>query len=125
MPSALSDDIRRFLLVAVPSVPHLEALLLLHEEPRFPWTGATLASRLYVSAEVAEALLKDLAERNLAVRAGSAYSFGPTDPARREAVARLAELYARIVVEVAQLIHAKTDQAAQRFADAFRLRKEQ
>jgi hypothetical protein len=123
VPSALPDDIRRFLLVAVPSVPHLEALLLLHEEPR-PWTSPSLASRLYVPAETAEGLLQDLVERHLALRAGDAFTYGPTDAAKREVIGRLAELYARNVVEVAQLIHAKTDQAAQRFADAFRLRRE-
>jgi hypothetical protein len=39
-------------------------------------------------------------------------------------VDRLAGVYARHVVEVAELIHSTSDRKAQRFADAFRWRKE-
>ena len=93
--SHIPDDVRRFLLGAIPSVPHLEALLLVRAEPDEPWTAARLARRLYVDENGAARLLRDLDA-----------------------------IYARHVVEVAELIQSSSDRKAQRFADAFRLRKE-
>ena len=44
--------------------------------------------------------------------------------ALRELIDRLAELYAKHLVEVTHLIHSTLDRKAQKFADAFRLRKD-
>ena len=122
--SHIPDDVRRFLLGAIPSVPHLEALLLVRAEAAEPWTGPRLARRLYVDEGGATRLLRDLGEAGLLQAAGHGYRFGPADPALADVVAALDAIYARHVVEVAELIHSSSDRKAQRFADAFRLRKE-
>ena len=123
--SNIPGDVRRFLLGAIPSVPHLEALLLLRAEPATPWPAMRLARRLYVDDDTAERLLADLADAGLLQSSGDAgHVFRPQDAARAAVIAELDEVYARHVVEVAELIHSRADRKAQRFADAFRLRKE-
>lgn len=124
-PSHIPDDVRRFLLGAIPSVPHLEALLLLRAETAEPWTAARLARRLYIDEGAAGPLLRDLQGAGLLQAApGHGFRFRPADTALETVVADLDAVYARHVVEVAELIHSSSDRKAQRFADAFRLRKE-
>ena len=122
--SNIPDGVRRFLLGAIPSVPHLEALLLLHAEPSRGWDAAMLASRLYIGIDAARALLDDLVVLGLAVAEAGGVRYSPRDTAISAVVDELAGVYARHVVEVAELIHSSSDRKARRFADAFRLRKE-
>ena len=121
--SSIPADIRRFLLAAIASVPHLEALLLLRADPAHPWSAQALAARLYVDADAASQLLADLGRRGLVrEQPPGAWRF----QARGEDLAMvdaLAEVYARNVVEVAEMIHSKSERKAQRFADAFHWRK--
>ena len=42
MRSAIPDDVRRFILTSVPSVPYLEAMLLLRGEPQAAWDASAL-----------------------------------------------------------------------------------
>ncbi len=49
--------------------------------------------------------------------------YAPPDELR-ELVDRLAQAYAQELVQVTELIHSRIDRRAQRFADAFRFRKE-
>lgn len=123
-PSHIPDDVRRFLLGAIPSVPHLEALLLLRAEPSEPWTASRLARRLYVDEGQAGSLLRDLHGAGLLQATGHGHRFAPAEAALADTVSELDAVYARHVVAVAELIHSSSDRKAQRFADAFRLRKE-
>ena len=122
--SNIPDGVRRFLLGAIPSVPHLEALLLLHASPAQGWDATMLASRLYIGADAARALLGDLVVLGLAVSEADGVRYSPRDTAVAAVVDELAGVYARHVVQVAELIHSSSDRKARRFADAFRLRKE-
>lgn len=122
--SNIPDGVRRFLLGAVPSVPHLEALLLLHASPAQEWHPASLASRLYIGVDAAKPLLDDLVVLGLAARMHDSVRYAPRDADIAAVVDQLAGVYARHVVEVAELIHSSSDPKARRFADAFRLRRE-
>jgi hypothetical protein len=122
--SHIPDGVRRFLIGVIPSVPHLEALLLLHSAPGRAWDAETLAARLYVSAAVAADVLAHLRRRGLAVPQDGGMRYAPRDETLAIVVDELAGVYARNVVEVAELIHSSSDRKARRFADAFRLRKE-
>ena len=119
----IPDDARRFLLGVIPSVPHLEALLLLRGHPEL-WTIAQLAGRLYIDAATATSLVEDLAAAGLATCTDEGCRYAPADPATAATVDAVAVLYARRTVAIAELIHSTSDRKAQRFADAFRLRKE-
>ena len=122
------EDLRRFVLTSIPSVPFLEALLLLRANPTQEWHAATLAGRLYVRERTAETLLEELARAGMAAHCDAppddCYQYQPSSPQLRERIDALADLYARHLVEVTVLIHSSLDRKAQQFADAFKLRKD-
>ena len=68
----LPADVRRFILTSVPSVPYLEAVLLLRADPRQAWTGPRLAQRLYVPERTAAELLVQLRDGGVAEPAADA-----------------------------------------------------
>jgi hypothetical protein len=123
--SNVPADVRRFLLAVIDSVPHLEALLLLRADPAKAWDAHALAARLYVDGAAASRVLSDLgAHHLLRLEREGWWRFDTSDAERVRIVDRLVEVYSRHVVEVAELIHSTSDRKAQRFADAFRWRKE-
>jgi hypothetical protein len=123
----ISDDIKRFILTSVPSVPYLEAMLLLRNETAAPWDNVRLAKRLYIAEKAASSLLAELHEAGV-IRADEqlpdAYRFFPATDALRDIIGQLAVAYATQLVEVTYLIHSKTGKKAQHFADAFKWRKD-
>ncbi|MGJ7917262.1 hypothetical protein ACI48D_17525 [Massilia sp. LXY-6] len=125
---SIPEDLRRFVLTNIPSVPYLEALLLMRADPDRPWSTDSLARRLYVRDKVAEGLLAELCRSGMAAPrsdgAADAYCYRPRDEALRERIDRLADLYATNLVEVTHLIHSSLDRKAQQFADAFKWRKD-
>ena len=123
--ASLPDDLRRFLLFAVPSVPFLEALLLFRGEPGTDLDGATVARRLYLDAQAAPALVDALQRAGLVVPTGGGFRYAPSDATQAALIDRLAAAYAADVVGISQLIHAGARQDARRFADAFKLRKDE
>ncbi|HSR65302.1 MAG TPA: hypothetical protein VLM17_06855 [Xanthomonadaceae bacterium] len=121
--TAITGEVRRFLLAVIPSVPHLEALLLLRAQPR-AWGVPELARRLYVDEAPVQALLDDLAQAGLVASGDGGVRYAPAAPDVMATVDEVALAYGRHVVAVTELIHSTSDRKAQRFADAFRLRKE-
>jgi hypothetical protein len=121
----LQPDVRRYLLTSVPSVPYLEAVLLLRADSGEPWDAARLARRLYVPERRGVELLSQLRESGIAVEAGGqgAVRYGP-EPELAALMDRVAEAYAFDLVGVSSLIHSRIDRRAQQFADAFRFRKD-
>jgi len=118
-------DVRRFILTSIPSVPFLEAVLLLRAEPAHDWEAAQLARRLYVGERTGAELLEQLVASGIGSR-GEAVSGARYAPQQelRALIDRLAEAYAADLVAVTDLIHSRIDKRAQQFADAFRFRKE-
>jgi hypothetical protein len=118
-------DIRRYILTSVPSVPFLEAVLLLRAEPGHDWDASLLARRLYVGDRTASDLLSQLEAGGIAERTGvaEAVRYAPRGELR-ELLDRVAHAYAADLVAITDLIHSRIDKRAQQFADAFRFRKE-
>ena len=121
----LPADVRRFILTSVPSVPFLEAVLLLRAECHRDWTAGALARRLYVPERTAGELLGTLQASGVGAAVGEAGAlrYAPTAELA-ELLDRLAHAYATNLVTVTDLIHSRIDRRAQQFADAFRFRKE-
>jgi hypothetical protein len=113
----LPADVRRFILTSVPSVPYLEALLLLRSGPAQPWDAAQLARRLYVPERAGVELVQ------LPEGEAGAVRYAP-DAELAALLDRVAQAYATDLLTVTELIHSRIDRRAQRFADAFRFRKE-
>ncbi|WP_229440623.1 hypothetical protein [Massilia sp. BSC265] len=109
-------------------MPFLEALLLMRAAPAQQWSGAMLAGRLYTSERTAQGLLDELCRAGMAKTCPApqehCYCYAPGSDALRERIDGLADLYARHLVDVTNLIHSTLDRKAQQFADAFRLRKD-
>ena len=121
----LSPDLRRFVVTNIPSVPYLEAILLLRAEPQRLWSVPDMARRLYIPEGDAAPLLAAAAEAGIAApETGPAYRWAPASPELSIMLDRLAAHYAADVVTIATLIHGRTDKRAQQFADAFRWRKD-
>ncbi|HEY8049829.1 MAG TPA: hypothetical protein VIE63_11695 [Ramlibacter sp.] len=120
----IPDDVRRFILTSVPSVPYLEGMLLLRAGSTSQWQPADLARRLYITQQKADELLKQLAEAGFVANDGQCWRWQPA-PEVSELVDRLARIYANELVEVTELIHTREERRARQFADAFRLRRKE
>lgn len=124
MRQPIPDDVRRFILTSIPSIPFLEAVLLMRAEPQAEWDAMRIARRLYIPAARSDELFAQLAEAGLAARSGSTLRWQP-DPQLAGVIDQLAALYAEDLVGVTELIHSRQERRAQHFADAFRLRKKE
>lgn len=120
----LSADLRRFILTSVPSVPYLEAVLLLRAEADREWDASQLARRLYVPERTGAELLDLLRSSAVGTPVGAAGLRYAPAPELADLLDRLAQSYATNLVAVTDLIHSRIDRRAQQFADAFRFRKE-
>lgn len=121
--SELPPDVRRFVLTSVPSVPYLEAVLLLRADPGQGWDAAALARRLYVPERTGTELVAQLRDGGVASDEAGTVRYAPS-PELGELLERVAHAYATDLVTITGLIHSRIDRRAQQFADAFRFRKE-
>jgi hypothetical protein len=124
IPSDVSDFLTRY----IDSIAQLEALLLLRHHPEPQWTAQEVAKRLYISEQQTAAILARLAEDRLVEwtdRAAGRVVYRPGSAALAEVVDRVAEAYRRHLVPITNLVHGKVQTRVQKFADAFKLRKEE
>jgi hypothetical protein len=105
-------------------VPFVEALLVFRERKGTPVATEDVARLLYIPSKNAAAVIDDLEKAGIVQAAGEeAHRFEPT-PELAGVVELLATYYRTHLVEVTDLIHGKTSRQAQRFADAFKWRKD-
>jgi hypothetical protein len=107
-------------------VPHLEAILLLRNDDGQPWDRRRLAQRLYINDKKADDLLQELHAAGFLRQVDDAhlYAYHPATPELQDMIDRLAAIYPRNLIDVANLIHSKSSKQAQQFADAFKFRKD-
>lgn len=122
-PDALTDELRRFIF-SIPSIPHLEAILLMRREAR-PWDAARLAQRLYLATERTAAILGDLAAAHICRQSDAeppSWRYQPASGELDALVASLERYYSQNLIEVTNMIHAGTRRHSriQEFADAFK-----
>jgi hypothetical protein len=120
---AIPQSIRKFIARHIDSVGQLEALLLLRAVPGEAWEVARVAGRLYVGEQEATEMLERLCHSGLLVRTDRAYRYCCKTEDLRRMVDELASLYARQLIPITNMIHAKSRRIRQ-FADAFRFRKD-
>lgn len=124
---SIPDDVRRFILTSISSVPFLEAMLLLRSDPNVGWDSKSLAQRLYVSEKRAEDLLPELQNAGFAVVRDPSvplFQFEPSSNELKIMCDRLADVYASNIIAVTNLVHSNVSRQAQQFADAFKWRKD-
>lgn len=120
----LPAELRRFILTSIPSVPFLEAVLLLRAEPQRAWTAADASRRLYLPESQVAELLAAIASAGIGSSTPGGTNYSPATGELSAIIDTLAAHYAADLVGVSDLIHARTDKKAQQFADAFRFRKD-
>jgi hypothetical protein len=119
----IPDDVRDFILKHIDSIAQLEALLLLRKERPAAWDVETLSRRLYTTEQQASEVLGHLQSSGFLSLSEGAYRYDCRTAEQEEMVTRLAELYARHLIPVTNLVHSKPSRIRE-FAQAFRLRKE-
>lgn len=117
------EEVDRFILEEIDSVPHLEALLLLWKRQPNQWSLQDMADALYIAPEAAESILLDLKQRGFAKLQSGRYSFHATGQ-RNELIAKVDATYRRELVRISTMIHAKPSAAVRAFARAFRFTKD-
>lgn len=121
----IPEEVKRFILTSISSVPYLEAMLLLRGNADQSWSAMETAQRLFVSEKTANDLLSALHAAGVLVEFGNAqYRYQPRSDALFQMIDRVADCYSRHLMPVTHLIHSKTDKRAQQFADAFKWRKD-
>ncbi|HJT71608.1 MAG TPA: hypothetical protein VJ731_15525 [Terriglobales bacterium] len=121
-----SAEVDRFIAEQIDTVPHLEALLLVWNSRPKAWTIAEMAHSLYVPPELAEGILRDLAQKNLIQdtgTSGDSYAYQSSET-RDGFMVQLDRTYRRDLIRVTRMIHAKAPSALSEFARAFRFTKD-
>lgn len=123
--SDIPEAVRRFVLTSIPSVSHLEAALQLRRCGDRGCTAVEISQHLYLPRSTADELLRMLQSAGLVRPTGEGrYCYDPRDEARGRVMDDLAACYATDLIGITNLIHDATQKSAQRFADAFKLRKD-
>jgi hypothetical protein len=121
----IPQDVRRFILLNIDSVAQLECLLLFHGRPGWQADINAVAALLYIPEPEASLILDHLTDRAfLSKNTDKKYLYQPGSPDIAESLNRLAEIYSKYLVPVTNLIHSRSKNRIQKFADAFRIRKE-
>jgi hypothetical protein len=123
---SISRDLRNFIAGNIQSVEQLEILCLLAGEPSKSWT-VTDAHRRIQSTEksVLEGLQHFVARELFTADASGAFRFAPKTAALGSSALELVKTYRERRVAVIETIYKKPIESVRRFADAFRLRKDQ
>jgi Mn-dependent DtxR family transcriptional regulator len=124
--SAISDEIRRFILINIPSIPYLETMLLMRKDAEHQWDADQIAKRLFIDNKAATLLLLQLQVAGIITivnKQSAAYQYGPKSADLMKTIDQLAETYSANLIEVTNLIHSNINKKAHKFADAFLWRK--
>jgi hypothetical protein len=122
----IPEDVRRFIVTSIPSVPYLEALLLLRNPAIQDWNADLLAQRLYISKHQAEGLLDELYARGFLQKREPAkdFSYAPRDQHLKDIADKLDAAYRLDLIGITHLIHSNSSKKLQQFADAFKWRRD-
>jgi hypothetical protein len=115
-------ELREFIANCIDTVGQLEALLLLRSNPQQGWTAQPLGARLYVSEIEATDILAHLVIQGFVTEQDASYYYDREGP-QVAVIDRLAEAYARQLIPITKLIHAKP-RPVRAFADAFKIKRD-
>lgn len=123
------EEIIRFIEGNIDSVDQLEILRILAADREKKWNSATLAREVQALPQAIAAHLDTLERRGLVMvaREGPNLSgqYGPRTPELEAAMRRLLQLYNERPVTMIRILYARSTNALQSFADAFRIRREE
>jgi DNA-binding IclR family transcriptional regulator len=117
------QELDRFILDEVDSVPHLEALLLLWNNKPKHWAVEEMAKALYISQEATHSILQDLRQRGFAQSDNDHYSYDPGYD-REHLIQKLDRTYRREIIRISNMIHSKASPSVREFARAFKFKRD-
>lgn len=122
----ISERVLDFIADKIDTVPELEALLLLWQEPDKRWSVQEIAQRLYVTTDAAATILRALHQRQLAAADGQplAYRYSGAWDRSGRLMSEVDETYRHHLVRVATFIHCGGSSAIREFARAFDFTRE-
>lgn len=123
-PSELPQSIRSFISRHVRSIEQLEILLLLAREPGSLWSAAKVYDAILSTPSSVQGWLTELVTQGLlekATESPASYRCS-SDTDLRAQIALLADIYRISPVRVIESIYKREVNAAQSFADAFKLK---
>ena len=122
----IPEHVLQFLAEKIDTVPQLEALLLLWENPGRAWSQGEISARIYVAAETAVSVLQALQRRQLISIEGEDAAQYRYEPSWDSAglMEQVAAAYRRHLIPVATFIHSKASPSVREFARAFDLKKD-
>jgi hypothetical protein len=116
MSHALPEQVRRFLLTSIPTVPHLEMLLLLWRDSAQAWSSEAIAARLYISNELADRIAEDLWKADFFECDGHPKQYRcHRTPSLSALLAAVDAAYSQSLREVSLFIHSNPNRMAVRF----------
>ena len=122
----LPYEVRALLQRALPSMVHVETVLLLAKSPSESFRPEAVAPRIGTTTEAVATALGDLVTAKLAEQTPETsppeFRFAATDVSMVNAVATLQEMYDRRPVTLVKAVYDRPPNAAKAFADAFRVR---
>lgn len=127
MSNLIPEKVIRFLSDNIDSIAELEAMLILRELRGKQWSSASIAERLYLTEGDTESLLVKLANKGLITRDGKSpetFQYKPHNQELALLIDQLAEVYAKYLIPVTELVHRKSRRNIESFSDAFKIRKE-
>src|ERR1051325_10790107 len=101
----LPDDLRRFILT-IPSIPYLEAMLLLRSKPMQAWDMETVGQRLYIAKEQAGNLLRQLCAAHICMcieNHSTRFIYKPESRELDSLITSLASVYTENLIEITNL----------------------
>jgi DNA-binding IscR family transcriptional regulator len=120
----VTQEVLQFLTDHIDSVPHLEALLLLWENPTTIWQENEIAARIYVRPETAADIVRSFVRRGF-VRAEpeGGYRYESRWD-QRNTMATVANAYRQNLIPVSTFIHSKASSSVREFARAFEFKRD-
>jgi hypothetical protein len=123
--SLIPPPVRLLIANQIRTTEHLEILLLLFRNSDRWWSGESVGEELHVSPHRAGIRLEELASGMLLdarVAESVMFRYKPVSPDLEATVGDLADLYARVPLQITTLIQARVPDPIRGFADAFRIR---
>jgi hypothetical protein len=127
MPDLISEEIQRFLVDRIDSIAELETVLFLREHRDRSWSCSSVADRIYSGEEVTAGLLVKLMNKGLLTADGmtpASFRYAPRSQEVARLLDQLAEVYAKYLVPVTDLVHKKSRRNIEGLAEAFKFKKE-
>ena len=123
----IPEDLRRFILTSIPSVPFVEAMLIFRDARGAAVSNEFVSKRLYMPEQASAEVIQQLRGTGIVEPAGAdpiSHRYRPESPELAAMLEMLAAFYRSHLVDVTDMIHSRTARRARQFADAFKLRKD-